>query len=148
MTTRRAPHAPQPAPIDDLEDQMGSMRELSFPDDPPRGRIGDPPADQERAIIDEDFHDERVREAGLTAASVADHQPTADDLAPETLIRDDGARSPDEPGQGRPADQDLNIVGLDEIGAGDGLDEAEEAELASDEPVNSGRDRQPGPVEK
>ncbi|MES2821799.1 MAG: serine kinase/phosphatase [Pseudomonadota bacterium] len=147
MNQPRDPHAPQPAPIDDLEDRMGSVHELSFADDPPPGRIGDPPTDPERRI-EEEFPPERVREAGLTAASMPDHQPTNDDLAPETLIREDGALSPREPGQGRPADQDLSIVEADEIGGGTGLDEAEEAELASDEPINSGRDREPGPVEK
>lgn len=46
----------------------------------------------------------------------------SDDLAPET-----------------PSEKDA---------AGLSPDEAEEAELASDELVNSGRDRKPGPVEK
>jgi hypothetical protein len=39
---------------------------------------------------------ERVREAGLTGASTADHEPTDDDMSPETLIREDGARDADE----------------------------------------------------
>lgn len=142
MTRPRTPNRPEPAPIDDIEDRMGSMEQLSFPDDPPHGKIGDSPEDGDQVAP------ERAREAGLTAASVPDHQPTDDDLAPETLIKEDGARSPWEPGADQPADQQLNIVGAEAIGGGTGLDEAEEAELASDEPVNSGRDREPGPVKK
>lgn len=46
---------------------------------------------------------------------------------PETLIPDDGSRSPSERGHGEPADQDLSMVSEHSVGAGVGLDEAEEA---------------------
>jgi hypothetical protein len=52
-------------------------------------------------------------------------EPTDDDLAPETLIHEDGALSPHEVGGDIPADETYRIVGEEEIGAGYGLDEAE-----------------------
>lgn len=55
--------------------------------------------------------------------------PTDDDLAPETLIHEDGARSPREGGSNIPADETCRIVGADEIGAGYGFDEAELAQI-------------------
>jgi len=127
MTESQRPlHAPQPAPIDDNEDRMGSMRELDFDDNGTTGRIGDElPLDE----LDNALPDEREREAGLTGASTADHHSTDDDMSPETLIREDGARSADEPGHGAPIDQQASIVDEDEIGGGYGLDEAELAQL-------------------
>ena len=128
MTDERRPFgATQPEPIDDNEDRMGSMEELNFNDNnEPSGRIGDTiPADELKNYIP----DERVREAGMTAASTDDHEPTDDDMSPETLIDEDGARSAREEGEGGPADFDLSIVDEDEIGAGSGLDEEEMAIL-------------------
>ena len=120
----RKPHLP--TEIDTLEDRMGSVHPLDFDqdEDSRAGRIGDEvPAD---ALADR-FPDERVREAGTTEGERPGDQPTLDDLTPETLIPEDGARGPDEPGQGGPADQDLSEVDGRDIGAGGGLDEAEEA---------------------
>ena len=77
------------------------------------------PADELETYIP----DERVREAGMTGASTDDHNPTDDDMSPETLIDEDGARSAREQGEGGPADFDLSIVDEDDIGGGDGLDE-------------------------
>jgi hypothetical protein len=128
MTDERRPFgATQPEPIDDNEDRMGSMEELNFNDNnEPSGRIGDTiPADE----LENYIPDERVREAGMTAASTDDHEPTDDDMSPETLIDEDGARSAREEGEGGPADFDLSIVDEDEIGAGSGLDEEEMAIL-------------------
>lgn len=125
--SRRPFDATQPEPIDDNEDRMGSMEELNFNDNnEPSGRIGDIiPEDELETLIP----DERVREAGLTGASTEDHNPTDDDMSPETLIREDGARSPREAGEDGPADLDLSIVDEDDIGGGDGLDEEEMAIL-------------------
>ncbi|KAB0521020.1 MULTISPECIES: serine kinase/phosphatase [Pseudomonas] len=121
MTESRRPYgATQPEPIDDNEDRMGSMRELDFDEDAPTTHIGD----------------ERVREAGLTGASTEDHEATNDDMSPETLIHEDGARDAQEAGEGEPADWDLSIVDEDEIGGGNGLDEAE---LADIDPVDGNR---------
>jgi hypothetical protein len=124
---RRPFDATQPEPIDDNEDRMGSMEELNFNDNnEPSGRIGDTiPADELETYIP----DERVREAGMTGASTDDHNPTDDDMSPETLIGEDGARSAREAGNGGPADFDLSIVDEDKIGAGSGLDEEEMAIL-------------------
>jgi hypothetical protein len=124
---RRPFGATQPEPIDDNEDRMGSMEELNFNDNnEPSGRIGDTiPADELESYIP----DERVREAGMTGASTDDHNPTDDDMSPETLIDEDGARSAREQGEGGPADFDLSIVDEDDIGGGDGLDEEEMAIL-------------------
>jgi hypothetical protein len=118
--------APQPEDIDDIQDRMGSMEELRLDDDEPTGRIGDEiPADE----LANDFPDERVREAGLTGASMDDHEPTDDDMSPETLIHEDGARSPREVGGDTPLDRDLTVVDEDDIGGDDGLDEAELAQI-------------------
>ncbi|MFY1666541.1 serine kinase/phosphatase [Pseudomonas sp. Pseu.R1] len=123
--SRRPFGATQPEPIDDNEDRMGSMEELNFNDsNEPSGRIGDMIPENE---LETYIPEERVREAGLTGASTDDHNPTDDDISPETLIDEDGARSPREEGEGGPADFDLSIVDEDEIGAGGGLDEEEMA---------------------
>lgn len=166
-TTPQRP--PEPLPIDDLEDRMGSVQPLDFDKDDARDEerpIGDPLPEDEQ---EQRFPPDRVREAGMTAASVPDHQPTDDDLSPETLLDESGARSPREPGDGEAADTDLRIVDAWEIGGGSGLDEAELAriapldgkpedglleeddsvlddnELAGDAPLDSGRDRRPEP---
>ncbi|WLG96699.1 serine kinase/phosphatase [Pseudomonas sp. FP198] len=124
--SRRPYDAVQPEPIDDNEDRMGSMRELEFDDDEYEARIGDELPEDEREQL---LPDERVREAGMTGASMDDRQPTEDDLSPETLIRDDGARDALEAGEGEQADWDLSVVNENDIGGGDGLDEAEMADI-------------------
>ena len=134
MTESRRPYgATQPEPIDDNEDRMGSMRELDFDEETPTAEIGDeiPLAEREQLMPDE-----RVREAGMTGASTADHESTDDDMSPEMLIQEDGARDALEEGEDEPADWDLSIVDEDEIGGGNGLDEAE---LADIDPVDGNR---------
>lgn len=134
MTDSRRPYdAVQPQPIDDNEDRMGSVHELDFDDEQPSAKIGDELPEREREHL---MPRERVREAGMTGASTADHQPTDDDLSPETLIREDGARDAREIGRGHEAGWDLSIVDADDIGAGDGLDEAE---MARREPMDGKR---------
>jgi hypothetical protein len=84
------------------------------------------------------FPPSRVRQAGMTGGSRPGGGPTADDLAPETLIPEDRPNA---------ADGQLRTVDESEIGAGTGLDEAELAEV---EPVRKPRrdesagDRGPG----
>nr|WP_314530105.1 serine kinase/phosphatase [uncultured Pseudomonas sp.] len=134
MTDSRRPFdAAQPEPIDDNEDRMGSMHELDFDDEEPSARIGDelPAAEREQLMPPE-----RVREAGMTGASTVDHEPTDDDMSPETLILEDGARDAREAGEEGQADWDLSIVDEDEIGGGNGLDEAE---LAQRDPLDGNR---------
>lgn len=126
MSEQRRPFdAEQPESIDDIEDRMGSMETLDFDDDN-TARIGDELPEHERQ---QEIPPRRVREAGLTGASTADHHPTDDDLAPEVLIREDGARSASERGADRPADFDLSVADQADIGAGHGLDEEELAIL-------------------
>ena len=124
MTESRRPYgATQPEPIDDNEDRMGSVRELDFDDQEPKAGIGDelPLVERKRRM-----RDERVGEA----------ETTDDEMSPENLIREDGARVAREEGEGEQADWDLSIVDEDEIGGGNGLDEAE---LAERKPVDGNR---------
>lgn len=68
-------------------------------------------------------------DVGLTGASQPGQGPTDDDLTPETLIHEDGARGPLESGSGGASDRELDVVGAGDIGAGGGLDEAEEGRV-------------------
>ncbi|MFS2160474.1 serine kinase/phosphatase [Pseudomonas sp. Pseusp122] len=123
MTESRRPYgATQPEPIDDNEDRMGSMEELHFDEEEPSARIGDLIPEDE---LEQEIPDRRVREAGMTGASTADHHPTDDDLEAETMILEDGARSAKEAGMGTPMDTKLSDVDEDDIGGGNGLDEEE-----------------------
>jgi hypothetical protein len=134
MTDSRRPFdATQPEPIDDNEDRMGSMHELDFDEETPSGKIGDelPQTERERLMPRE-----RVREAGMTGASTDDHESTDDDMSPETLIHEDGARDAHEAGEGGQADWDLSIVDEGDIGGGNGLDEEE---LAQQDPMDGNR---------
>ncbi|WLH34791.1 serine kinase/phosphatase [Pseudomonas sp. FP2196] len=134
MTDSRRPFdAVQPEPIDDNEDRMGSVHELDFDDEQPSAKIGDELPEREREQL---MPEERVRKAGLTGASNAEHEPTDDDMSPETLIHEDGARDAGETGEDNPADWDLSVVDEDDIGGGNGLDEAE---LARRDPIDGNR---------
>ncbi|WP_248749069.1 serine kinase/phosphatase [Pseudomonas sp. MWU15-20650] len=134
MTESRRPYgAPEPEPIDDNEDRMGQVRELDFDEQEPTSEIGEEIPRREREHL---MPDERVREAGMTGASTEDNESTDDDMSPATLIREDGARDAWEEGEDNPADYDLSIVDEDEIGGGNGLDEAE---LADIDPVDGNR---------
>ncbi|KPB72420.1 serine kinase/phosphatase [Pseudomonas cannabina] len=119
--SRRPFGATEPEPVDDNEDRMGSMETLDFDEEEP-ARIGDLIPEDE---LQHEIPDQRVREAGLTGALTDDHHSTDDDLSPEILIREDGARSASEQGEDDPADLDLTVVDEDDIGGGDGLDEEE-----------------------
>lgn len=71
-----------------------------------------------------------VDDAGLTGAatlSASEHEDNVslDDLSPDTLFDESGARSPLENGDDGPADQELRTVDGSQIGAGGGLDEGE-----------------------
>ncbi|QAY91666.1 serine kinase/phosphatase [Pseudomonas sp. ACM7] len=134
MTESRRPYdAVQPEPIDDNEDRMGSMHELDFDEEEPSAKIGDELTQAERERL---MPRERVREAGMTGASTDDHESTDDDMSPETLIHEDGARDAHEAGEGGQADWDLSIVDEDDIGGGNGLDEEE---LARRDPMDGNR---------
>lgn len=78
----------------------------------------------------------RVAHSGMTGGealsdSLHEDNVTYDDLSPDTLLDETGARDPHEPGgSDGPADQRLREVDADEIGGGIGLDEAELARSA------------------
>ncbi len=112
--------------IDDTEDRMGSVEQLDFDQrkDERKGRIGD---EAPREQVEDEFPPERAAEAGMTAGEMPDGDATLDDMSPETLIPEDGARSAREPGHGGPADQELSVVSEHRIGADVDLDEAEQA---------------------
>ncbi|VVO34381.1 hypothetical protein PS858_03114 [Pseudomonas fluorescens] len=134
MTDSRRPYdATQPEPIDDNEDRMGSMHELDFDEEEPSAKIGDELTENERQRL---MPRGRVLEAGMTGAATADHESTDDDMSPETLIREDGARDAHEAGEGGQADWDLSVVDEDDIGGGNGLDEEE---LARRDPMDGNR---------
>ncbi|SDK64747.1 hypothetical protein [Pseudomonas indica] len=122
MKTNRNERTPKE--IDDIQDRMGSMEELDFSDrkDERSGRVGDTRPEDE---LRDEYPPERVREAGKTGGEVNDHNPTLDDLSPETLYDETGSRSPRERGEGLPNDKDLSVVDEHTIGGGSGLDEAE-----------------------
>ena len=134
MTESRRPFdAAQPEPIDDNEDRIGSVHELDFDEEEPGGKIGDELLVTERVRL---MPIERLREGGMTGASTDDHESTDDDMSPETLILEDGARDAHEAGEGDQADWDLSIVDEDDIGGGNGLDEAE---MANRDPMDGNR---------
>ncbi|WP_428312470.1 hypothetical protein [Hydrocarboniphaga sp.] len=70
-----------------------------------------------------DFDDDNIR----AVADAKDDDVSADDLAPETLLDEEGTHTSD-----GPADQGLRETRASTIGAGGGLDEAE---LADTQPV-------------
>lgn len=128
MSKSRRPYgAPQPEPIDDNEDRMGSMDELNFDEDEPHTRIADLTPDDDGDLAP--LPGGRPPNPEMRDTLRPDQDLTDDDLNPETLIHEDGAQSAREAGESGPADCSLSVVGEDEIGGGDGLDEAELAEL-------------------
>ncbi|OLS60735.1 phosphotransferase system, HPr-related protein [Pseudomonas putida] len=127
-----ASHVPQE--IDDIQDRMGEMRELDFSDrhDERQGRAGDARSAEE---VNREFPAERVERSGMTGGealseSLHEDNVTYDDLSPDTLYDQTGARDPSERGGAGPVDQQLRRVDEDEIGGGIGLDEAELARSA------------------
>lgn len=133
MTRPDDPKPYTPTEIDTTEDRMGSVHELDFNDqDDHQGRAGDERPAGEAA---QEFPARRVAESGMTGGealsdSLHEDGVTYDDLSPDTLLDETGARDPYEPGSGGPADQTLRHVDADEIGGGIGLDEAELARSA------------------
>ncbi|MFG0321978.1 phosphotransferase system, HPr-related protein [Pseudomonas sp. zjy_15] len=135
MTRPDEPQPYTPSEIDDTEDRMGSVHELDFDErlDEREGRVGD---ERPAAEVAREFPPRRVAQSGMTGGealsdSLHEDNVTYDDLSPDTLLDETGARDPHEPGgRGGPADQRLRQVDADEIGGGIGLDEAELARSA------------------
>lgn len=117
-----------------------TVAELDFEaGDERSGRIGDPLPDD---VLQRELSPQRVREAGLTAAeTVHPERNTADDLAPDTLLDDEGGASPADQRGPVAADAALSIVDASAIGAGGGLDEAEDAEADPLDPAEVKRIR-------
>jgi hypothetical protein len=114
------------SPVDPEKNRPGELDELDFSDDESESFVDlTSETETDEGEVD-DFSPARPGDS-----------PTMDDLAPETLIEEDGARSPNEPGANTPLDKDLRIVNKDEIGAGYGLDEAE---LARKDPLDKKHD--------
>lgn len=109
-----------------IDEEANDVSDLCFDDDDSTARIGDALS---AADIERQQPPRRAREAGLTGASHPGEGATDDDLSPETLIAEDAANAPSEPGQGAPNDRTFRRVGADEIGGGGGLDEAELARV-------------------
>ncbi|VVN44426.1 serine kinase/phosphatase [Pseudomonas fluorescens] len=134
MTDSRRPYdAVQPEPIDDNEDRMGSVHELDFDEDEPSAKIGDEIPEREREQL---MPRERVREAGMTGASVSDHEPTDDDMSPETTVHEDVGGEEEEAGREKQGEWEVVEAGEDGVGGGNGLDEAE---LARRHPLDGNR---------
>ncbi|TWI55081.1 hypothetical protein IQ22_01994 [Pseudomonas duriflava] len=113
---------PNPLPIDDNEDRMGGMKELDFNDELFHGKDRGERTEED---YEGQFPPERVSEAGMTEGETVDHHVTMDDLTPETLLDDTGARNPEEYGDAWPVDKELTVVDSSDIGGGVGMDEAE-----------------------
>lgn len=126
--TRREPSDDFERP-DPLSPRADQPQELSFDDDDSRdGRVGDL---RSREEVEREFPLRREAQAGMTAGEYdPGRSATADDLTPETLLDEDGARGEfgDDPEQ-MPADKTLRTVGSAEIGGGIGLDEEEMAHV-------------------
>ena len=114
-------YKPEPYVDNDME-PTPEMDDLDFSDNQPIPPVGEPLPAGKREVFQSP---QRTREAGLTEASQPGAGPTADDMSPETLINEDGARSPAEVGENRANDERLRTVRARDIGGGLGLDEAE-----------------------
>lgn len=108
--------------------------ELEFGVENQSGRIGDPRGKNKTRA---EFPPSRIREAGRTGGEIDggprnEHDVTADDMSPETLLDENRSRSPSARAGRQPTDTGLRTVGAADIGPGGGLDEQE---LADTEPV-------------
>lgn len=112
----------------DDNNRPAEIDELDFEEEGRPGGAGDTP---DPADVQHYRAAERAREAGLSGAAAPDEDSTRDDLTPENLIPEDGARSPKEPGGGEPVEWDLTEKY--DIGGGHGFDEAE---LARRDPLD------------
>ena len=120
MTVSRRPFgAPQPAPIDDIEDEMGSVEPLDFDDDETHEPISDLFTDEERNLH---MAGQPVRKVRLSGAALPGEDLNDDDLEQEMLIREDGARDAKEAAEGddEAADWELSVVDEERVRAGIG----------------------------
>jgi hypothetical protein len=120
--------------IDD-EDNLGTGEPTLQPTARPSTTAQDQPGLTGAATLGESEHEDNV---------------SLDDLSPDTLIDDSGARSPLERGGDGANDEELSVVDETQVGGGAGLDEAELARSApldgkpwSDEVVPTDKKRKP-----
>lgn len=118
------PKPPVSPPFDSENDRPAELDELNFSDDQEES-FADLVPESEVIVGDTQNRD--------TDPAMPGDEPNLNDLSPETLIEEDGARSSHEKSKNIPADKELKIVKEDEIGAGYGLDEAE---LAHTKPLD------------
>lgn len=124
MNRQKQTYAQQnPNNIIDESEKEAQTNQLDFNDDEPPTRAGESVPEDD--ILRAESRT-RVREAGLTGGATPGDDRTADDLTPDNLVNEDGARSPAEAGGASgAADERLSRKRENQIGAGDGLDEAE-----------------------
>jgi hypothetical protein len=108
------------------DDSALALDELDFSDEPPPPTFGELENDPD---IESDDIFAQAREAGLTEAALPGHGPTADDLTPETLIHEDGAISPHEPGGDEANDQHLTVIDEGDMEGDDEIEEDDSDEL-------------------
>lgn len=111
---------------EDFINRKAELDELNFSDDEPSSTFMDWIPESEYELEE---NSERLKHTKRAKTAMPGDEPNDDDLAPETLIKEDGARSSRERGSGKAMDQRLSIVDEDEIGGGNGLDEAELARV-------------------
>ena len=109
-----------------LKKNPSERDELNFSDDQPTPTFVDLKPESQSELDENISHAANTK---LTKVAMPGDEPNDDDLAPEILIKEDGARSSHERGRGKPMDQRLSIVDEDEIGGGNRLDEAELARV-------------------
>ena len=126
MMRQQSNNSTQKTPIQPGLDRGAEMDELNFSDDKSTPSFNDLETESEQ---DRDQVLSEASDVGLTGAATPEHEPTNDDMSPETLIQEDGARSPREPGGNGPIDKQFSTVDESEIGSGSGLDEAEMARV-------------------
>lgn len=118
-----------------LRPAQDGPRELNFETDERSARIGEP---TDPDVLRASLPKRREREAGITGGGVPGapgERVTGDDLAPETMIDEDGSGGPTIYASRAPQDSVLRVVDEDEIGARGGLDEAELAQVDSIDPA-------------
>lgn len=100
--------------------------ELNFNQEEKAARTGD-----ELLLESDSAVDDAVKDMDASSNTSSESDFNEDDLTPEMLIHEDGARSSQEPGADVPAEWDLTVKM--EVGGGHGLDEAE---LARRDPLD------------
>jgi len=102
-----------------------SDQALDFSDDADSRTLEQRPIDEHGQTARHPDADLGLTGGSTLSESAHEDNVSLDDLSPDTLFDESGARSPFEPGGNGPADEQLRTVDAAEIGGGSGLDEAE-----------------------